>query len=656
VVGSGAIGCEILKNLSAMGAGTSPEKGGRVILTDLDTIEKSNLSRQLLFRDSDVGKFKSIAALEAVQKFNPLVNIDAHTSKVGDNGDEYGTFDDKFWSTGVDVVLNALDNVEARLFIDSVCVSNHKPMIDAGTLGAKGNVQVVVPNQSESYGSSVDPPEPAIPVCTLKNFPYEISHTIQWAKDLFDGLFVRRPRQVNESMEAVSKSSTLEFSQSLHKLGKDVAKDVVDELLEDLVDFDYEKNDYIKRLRITSIQWAAYLAKKMFFTSIKDLLSQHPEDSFEEDGKPFWSGTRRAPKTLIYSESSSSVAEQELVNSSMLDFVRYASRLRIEAYFDESILQGDETVTQYSHVSVQEAKEMLQVLKFKERDVPEDGNHQDSLSSVESISKKIDILNTISKKFKRKLNVASFEKDDDLNGHVAFIAAASNLRALCYDISPVDAIETRRIAGRIIPAMITTTAFVSALSCLELVKLLQGMPLKSHRNAFVNLALPFFAFTSPLPAEKSPGLNGEMYTIWDKIIIKEGQKTSSKAGITLGMLINKIERKSSAKVSSVSYGPYLLYATFLNAGDDSIFRRPLLQLIKEAIISEDEDIGDFYEDVQREQPIREQTLDSLTEDQRQEIKKAEKRLFIDLDVLVEDSESYEDIELPPVRVVRWMNQ
>eukprot|EP00957_Ditylum_brightwellii_P008568 649844-Ditylum_brightwellii.AAC.1 len=140
---------------------------GSIIVTDMDTIEKSNLSRQLLFRDADVGKFKSMAAKEALHKFNPGITIESHTSKVGDDaggaGGGGGPFTDDFWSNGIDVILNALDNVEARLYMDSQCVANRKGLIDAGTLGSKGNVQVVVPNQSESYGSSVDPPEPSIP-------------------------------------------------------------------------------------------------------------------------------------------------------------------------------------------------------------------------------------------------------------------------------------------------------------------------------------------------------------------------------------------------------------------------------------------------------------------------------------------------------------
>lgn len=97
-------------------------------------------------------------------------------------GTASSTFDEEFWAKRVDIVMNGLDNMEARLYMDKQCVQHGKGMIDAGTLGAMGNVQVVVPHQSESYGSSADPPEPSIPVCTLKNFPYEISHTIQGGK------------------------------------------------------------------------------------------------------------------------------------------------------------------------------------------------------------------------------------------------------------------------------------------------------------------------------------------------------------------------------------------------------------------------------------------------------------------------------------------
>lgn len=64
--------------------------------------------------------------------------------------------------------------------------------------------------------------------------------------------------------------------------------------------------------------------------------------------------------------------------------------------------------------------------------------------------------------------VLSFEKDDDHNGHIDFITAASNLRAKMYSIEPADRLKTKRIAGRIIPAIATSTAAVSGLVRLSL--------------------------------------------------------------------------------------------------------------------------------------------------------------------------------------------
>lgn len=69
LVGAGAIGCEMLKNWSMMGLGAGPQ--GQIHVTDLDTIERSNLNRQFLFRPKDLGKFKSECAAGAVAEMNP---------------------------------------------------------------------------------------------------------------------------------------------------------------------------------------------------------------------------------------------------------------------------------------------------------------------------------------------------------------------------------------------------------------------------------------------------------------------------------------------------------------------------------------------------------------------------------------------------------
>ena len=79
MVGCGALGCELLKNFAMMGLASGPE--GRIVVTDDDVIEKSNLSRQFLFRNHNVGHSKSQAASRAVLGMNPGLKIDARQAK-----------------------------------------------------------------------------------------------------------------------------------------------------------------------------------------------------------------------------------------------------------------------------------------------------------------------------------------------------------------------------------------------------------------------------------------------------------------------------------------------------------------------------------------------------------------------------------------------
>jgi ubiquitin-activating enzyme E1 len=125
LVGAGAIGCEMIKNWSMMGiacdfpTSSSSNQQGIVYVTDMDQIEKSNLSRQFLFRNTDINCAKSTTAVNAAKKMNKTLHAIAFENKVAPETE--ALFNDDFYEN-LDFVCSALDNVEARLYLDQKCL------------------------------------------------------------------------------------------------------------------------------------------------------------------------------------------------------------------------------------------------------------------------------------------------------------------------------------------------------------------------------------------------------------------------------------------------------------------------------------------------------------------------------------------------------
>lgn len=140
VVGAGAVGNEVLKNLALLGV-------GHVMIYDRDTIEMSNLSRSILYRAADNGQPKAATAARAVREINPNVKAGAL------NGDiildlGLGAL------RRVDVVIGCLDNREARLFINRACWKVGRPWVDAGIGPLNGQARVFRPGHGACYECS----------------------------------------------------------------------------------------------------------------------------------------------------------------------------------------------------------------------------------------------------------------------------------------------------------------------------------------------------------------------------------------------------------------------------------------------------------------------------------------------------------------------
>ncbi|KAH6937113.1 hypothetical protein HPB50_025574 [Hyalomma asiaticum] len=527
-VGAGAIGCELLKNFAMMGLGGND---GLIHVTDMDVIERSNLNRQFLFRPEDVGRMKSTTAAAAALGMNPDVNIAVYEDRVGPETEN--VYDDDFFES-LDGVANALDNLDARQYMDKRCVYFRKPLLESGTMGTKGNVQVVKPDMTESYSSSHDPPEKSIPVCTIKHFPNNIEHTLQWARDEFEGLFKQSAASAVQYLgdpEFLSKiQQTLQLNQKVVAL-EEIKKILVDDraiVFDDCVAF--------ARLRF----------QEQYNNQIRQLLRNYPEDHITNSGTPFWSGHKRCPHPIEFDPN----------NTLHMDYILAAANLRATMF---GIPHNTD------RVAITEMLKDIEVPVFNPHpnpNVADDANAAKAPKLIiapqndsQRLKELLEELPSRDELPDLQLTTLEFEKDDDTNFHMDFIVAASNLRAANYNIEPADRLKSKLIAGKIIPAIATTTSLVAGLACLELYKLVQDHDkLELYKNGFVNLALPFFGFSEPIAPVKKKFRDIE-YTMWTSLDI-EGE-------LTLEKFLQHFKEKYEVEILMLSEGPRILYAYFM---------------------------------------------------------------------------------------------
>ena len=560
MVGAGATGCEFLKNFAMMGFCTSPDK--KFVVTDNDNIEISNLNRQFLFRKKDVGRSKSEVAVKSVKEMNPSFKSECLQSKVGNETED--TFNEEFWQNQ-NFIIYAVDSVEARKYIDTKVVFHQKIAIDSGTLGTQAQSQIIIPFKTITYQDKAPSGNTKqIPQCTLKYFPSLIQHCIEWSRGQFYDYF-------GDSLNEVKKffNNKEEFKKLIEREGNAIYQLAKLEYLKKEIDIIVTKD--LKKL----CQFGIDCFTENFDHNIRKLLTVYPPDSKIVENNQivdFWSGSKRLPHPIKFDP------EDGLCLNYIIAFVQILSHafgipLTKDQLSKENIKQICSECKIPEYVKKQNIKIDIDDGKEKKETQNEKSQETEEMKKEkEEAQKKIDEIMKELEKIKRedydmnKIIPEEFEKDNDDNGHIDFIHTGANLRANNYKIDGCDRSKTKKIAGKIIPTILTTTACIAGVTSLQLYTTFQTSEIKYFRDCYFDLNRNFFYFPLPYEAKKTRDKNPdskngpykaipEGWTSWDRIEVK-GSKTC-------GELCELLKNKYDIIVDSIFIDKTNLYDTFL---------------------------------------------------------------------------------------------
>ncbi|KAG2142954.1 hypothetical protein DEU56DRAFT_979414 [Suillus clintonianus] len=413
LVGAGGIGCELLKNIVLTGF-------GHITLLDLDTIDLSNLNRQFLFKKKDVKHSKAMVAAQTAGAFNPNVNIHPIHANIKE-----AQFDIE-WFSGFDIVLNALDNLDARRHVNKMCMAAGVPLVESGTAGYLGQVQPLLKDRTECFDCVPKPTPTTFPVCTIRSTPSQPIHCIVWAKSyLLPQLFGEDEDGTGELDEAEKQGENAEEIAALRK--EALAYRAVRSAL---------------RSAQTSEDVAQRVFKKVFHSDILNLLSM----------SDMWRA-RAAPTPLDFS------AIQE-------------GRFFIQRPSSSSTTTGSAQIIHFQPANGHSNGKTPSASSSSSSLNGVSGlRDQRALSLHDTLELFISSTNRLAERLRKGEDTISFDKDDD--DTLDFVTAAANLRSAAYYIDRKTRWEVKEMAGNIIPAIATTNAIISGLIVLQAVHLLR---------------------------------------------------------------------------------------------------------------------------------------------------------------------------------------
>ena len=403
LVGCGGIGCEVIKNLLLMGF-------NNIKMIDLDTIDVSNLNRQFLFNKTHINQSKALVSAKVASSLFANGRTDLNITPI--HGSILSADYDVEYFKSFSLVINALDNRQARSHVNRMCLAADVPLIESGTEGYLGQTFLIKKNVTACYectGPKAD--QKTFASCTIRNTPSLPIHCIVWGKHLFNQLFGEDEDPDNDV------SPDMNDPELMNSNDKENLENLENE---DKQNGAGDQSSQAAAKAPSTRKWAeangydpVLLFDKLFRIDIEYL---HKMDKL-------WK-SRTKPITLKYDQ-----LDAELPNTS--------------SSVDQTAETDDCSLKEQKILSLRECYELFvdSLAKLKER--------------VQSEQYLV------------------WDKDDE--PALDFVTAVSNLRSICFHIERKSKFDVKSMAGNIIPAISSTNSIIGGLMVLQLINLLKRL-------------------------------------------------------------------------------------------------------------------------------------------------------------------------------------
>ena len=440
LAGAGALGCELLKNLSLLGISNS------VLVIDDDNIEISNLNRQFLFQEKHKGMSKASVACNSAKEINSDIKCSFYEKRISP---ENKNIFNKSYFNDVDFVLGAIDSQEGNYYLVKQCELFEKIFIKGATKGPEGKVECFIPKITCSYNDLEvvkEEEEEKSPSCTRREFPGKIEDCLDNGRDLFDEYFVTL---IIDFLKIINKEKLLKKLDVENEIDKFNKLNKIIFFIKNNLILD---NSNGKNLDKQLIKYGLEEFYKLFSEEIKNIYKKHPINDTEESTK-FWKN-KRIPTELEFN------VNDELSFNFLLNFIKIFSKmlnidfpsLKDKAIF-KSIVEdclNEMKNENYANCNLIDP-ETLFIAISKELDQIQ--NNECFLEKIKSIKP------------------VNFEKDIPSLGHIQFVHNFANLKAKSYKIPLCDKFYTLQYVGKIAPTTITSTAAVGGYMTLQMIRI-----------------------------------------------------------------------------------------------------------------------------------------------------------------------------------------